>query len=285
MSDKDKDKDNDNVIIQESKNSTFPIALNKKIKSDIDLLSHWKDLSKIYSLLHFKSSNYYKNTRLCMMIPIIFITICSGFLSIVFNTASIVVLLSGVLQLTVGLFTGIYNFLKIPELEESHYSHHTQFLRLENNIKLQLLIGNTEEKEYVSLIVYIKIVRGEINKLINEAPAIPERIIRKYDNSNMINTELLKKKSPKFSTNSVLPTFLIKNKTNLRKITVNDNFTHINEHQLHDVDVDDEDNNIYKQNKLKFIDDFTEEDIKNIRLLEKDKKKMYNMMGSMLLNL
>jgi hypothetical protein len=167
------------------------------LQTEIELLNYLRKFAKRYTILHSKSSYYYKVINLSMMIPIISLTIIGGFVSIFFasNSSGIVPIITGIVQLVVAFATGLYNFLKIQELQDSHYFHYVHFSKLENNIKVQLIIGDTQYKDYVNLYVYVRLVREELNRLIEGAPPVPERIIDKYNNMDVDNDNFFENKN------------------------------------------------------------------------------------------
>ncbi len=281
------------------------------LQNEIELLNYWRKFAKRYTILHSKSSYYYKVINLSMMIPIISLTIIGGFVSIFFasNTSGIIPIVIGIVQLVVAFFTGLYNFLKIPELQDSHYFHYIHFSKLENNIKVQLIIGDTQYKDYVNLYVYVRLVREELNRLIEGAPPIPERIIEKYNNIDVDNDNFFKNKNKivdgitpsKFDEENMIRNYsdtIEKMDKNIEytknvykdtdKISSNKNDLNYIIEKSDNVDINtdistDENRNIrsntfimtYPSNK------FTQDDINLITNLEKDKKKLKTMVGSL----
>jgi hypothetical protein len=191
-------------------NKIVPFDVNENIEDERDLLHYWKKFAKRYSSLHAQSSNYYKKINYMIMFPVIILTVGGGFLNIIFadNCSAYIYILIGSLQLIIAFFTGIYNYMKIPELQESHYFYYVHFLKLENDINVQLLIGEGKYKEFKNLYVYVIYVKEELNRLIDSAPSIPESIIIKY---NQVITE-----EDKFLENK---TKIIKTKRYIRNIS------------------------------------------------------------------
>jgi hypothetical protein len=217
-------------------NKLLPFNENENIEDERDLLHYWKTFAKRYSSLHAQSSNYYKKINYMIMFPVIVLTVGGGFLNIIFadNCSAVIYILLGTLQLIVAFFTGIYNYMKIPELQESHYFYYVHFLKLENDINVQLLIGEGKYKEFKNLYIYVIYVKEELNRLIDSAPSIPESIILKY---NKVITE-----EDKFLENK---TKIIKTKRYIRNISTynfdendqkNDTFNNLNTNSIIETD-------------------------------------------------
>ncbi len=240
----DKKDDNDVIIPDNDKNIT-------EIQDEIDLLHYWKKFAKRYSILHAQSSYYYKVLNITIMFPIIILTIGGGFLNIIFadNDDPLIYILIGILQLVVAFFTGVYNFIRIPELQESHNLHYIHFLKLENNIKVQLLIGDTAYKEFTNLYVYVIYVKEELNRLIDSAPPIPENIINKYNKTVTDEDKFLEKKKEIIKTNRYIKK--ISYKPNLNSLSkINKNKENKINKETENKDIENNKNEILLQNEI-----------------------------------
>ncbi len=269
----DRNRTNSNILPDNDKN-----LLN--IQDEIDLLHYWKKFAKRYSILHAKSCYYYKTINTVTMVPVILLTIAGGFLNIIFadQCSEFIYILIGVLQLIVAFLTGLYNFFRIPELQESHNLHYLHFLKLENNIKVQLLIGDTKYKEFANLYVYVVYVKEELNRLIDSAPPIPEKIIDKYNKTVTDEDLFLEKKKELIKTNNYIKDIIYKPNTDFVKESKSENLiiskntnNHLN------------DNQIIEDKKENYTINIGDTDL--IKDLEKQKRQLQKSLNSIILNI
>ena len=152
--------------------------------NELQLLSKWKDICDHYKHLHEESYAYYFRLNNGLMIPIITLSTCSGSISIIFSlqeSAWYFQLIAGVFGLSVGLLSGIYNFLSVPEFQEKHDIYAVNFDQLARTIDMELVLYKSSNKTYASLPEFIKIVKTNLDRLIENAPSIPEHIMKKMD--------------------------------------------------------------------------------------------------------
>ena len=149
--------------------------------NELQLLSKWKDICDNYKHLHEESYAYFFRLNNGLMIPIITLSTCSGSISIIFSlqeSAWYFQLIAGVFGLSVGLLSGIYNFLSVPEFQEKHYIYAVNFDQLARTIDMELVLYKSSNKTYASLPEFIKIVKTNLDRLIENAPSIPEHILK-----------------------------------------------------------------------------------------------------------
>lgn len=151
------------------------------MRDELQLLSRWKDICDNYKHLHEESYAYFFRLNNGLMIPIITLSTCSGSISIIFSlqeSAWYFQLIAGVLGLSVGLLSGIYNFLGVPEYQEKHDIFAVNFDQLARTIDMELVLYRSSNKMYASLPEFVKFVKTNLDRLIENAPPIPEHIMK-----------------------------------------------------------------------------------------------------------
>jgi hypothetical protein len=68
--------------------------------------------------------------------------------------------------------------MKIPELQQKHFTHTSGFNKLTREIEMELVLYETKHKTYSSLEEFIKAMRTTLDRYIDSAPSIPGKILR-----------------------------------------------------------------------------------------------------------
>lgn len=160
---------------------------NQTIK-EIHLLREWKEFTKKYEWLHFKSYTYFKYINYGLMIPIIILTSVSGSANIILSSVSSddcntkgvdhPQLIVGFTTIIAAIMTTIYNFMKVPEFQQRHLTHSSDFNKLSREIEMELVLFETKYKTYTSLEEFIKMMRTRLDRFIENAPPIPNKVLK-----------------------------------------------------------------------------------------------------------
>lgn len=151
------------------------VSLNK---SEFELLSRWFEICTSYNRLHYLSCQYYKRMNHCFMIPIISISTCTGALNLMMSfvdTMKDMQIALGVLGLITGVLTSIYNFMEIAQLQEKHDMYANQFEKHARSIEMEMVLNSNT---YISIGEYIKILKADLDRLIDNGPIIPMNILK-----------------------------------------------------------------------------------------------------------
>lgn len=170
---------------------TFKKHLTMK---EITLLREWNEFTKTYEWLHFKSYTYFKYINYGLMIPIIILTSMSGSASIILSSISssdchkdkidYPQLVVGFTTIVAAILTTIYNFVKVPEFQQRHLTHSSDFNKLSREIEMELVLFETKHKTYSSLEEFIKTMRTRLDRFIESAPPIPNKVLRSFCSSH-----------------------------------------------------------------------------------------------------
>lgn len=165
------------------------------IQKELILLQKWKSIADKNELLHSNSFSYFKWLNYALMIPIIILTTVSGSANILLSSSNTNLvndnkdqsinyfqLSIGCTSLLAAILTTIYNFLKIPESQHKHFIHASNFNKISREIEMEFVIHNTEERTYTTLAEFIKTIKTEMDRQIDNAPPIPIKISKKITN-------------------------------------------------------------------------------------------------------
>tara|TARA_B110000208_G_scaffold35160_1_gene46498 strand:- start:1801 stop:2817 length:1017 start_codon:yes stop_codon:yes gene_type:complete len=162
------------------------------------ILIDWADKATCYRWLHNKSYNKYSCQNAWFTIPVIVISTLTGTANfsqeaIPDNRKTYYSMTIGIFNLIAGLITTIKQFLKIPELSESHRISCIGWAKFQRDIKVEL---SKEPSDRLNPDQLIKKSKEEYERLIETSPNIPKYIIqsfktafngRKYNLLNLCN--------------------------------------------------------------------------------------------------
>ena len=184
-----------------SENTIVCIDNNCNLINELLLIKKWGETTKNYHWLHEQSFFYYKKLNHSIMIPIIIFTTLSGTINILLPTIDsnydkiniYIQILSGCLSMIAAILTTIYNFLKIPEIQEKHFNNSFLFDKISRMIDMELILINTNKKTYSTLEEFMKVLKTEIDRLMELSPPIPIFILNKLNIKIKKNIELINK--------------------------------------------------------------------------------------------
>jgi hypothetical protein len=148
------------------------------------LLQEWAEVASSYRWLHHKCYMEYKKKNFLYMIPIIIMSTITGTANFAQETFPLVIRpyipeIIGAINLIAAIITTIYQYLKISEYMESHRLISINYGKFSRNISVELGLPIKDRsfggKELV------KISRLDIDRLIEQSPAIPKHILLSYE--------------------------------------------------------------------------------------------------------
>jgi len=149
-----------------------------------DILKDWSEQASCYRWMHERAYQVYKKQNMGFSIPVIVISTITGtanFAQGSFPDSAKVwaPLIIGTLNLAAGLITTIAQFLRVSELLEGHRAASIAYSKLSRNIAVELSLPSDERS--MSGIEYIKQCRTDIDRLIEQSPAIPPETLNIFD--------------------------------------------------------------------------------------------------------
>jgi hypothetical protein len=149
------------------------------------LMADWSDIAVCYRWLHDKSDKTYHTKTLSISLPVIFLSTLSGFSNIgvqaILETeeskkyASFAI--AGV-SLLAGLLTTVGDRLRYAQLEESHRVAAISWGKFQRLIAVELALKPDDRMDSLD---FLKICRGELDRLIEQSPAIPKESIALFE--------------------------------------------------------------------------------------------------------
>jgi len=148
------------------------------------LLRNWAEVASSYRWMHNQAYMIYKKKNLRFMLPLIIMSTVTGTANFAQATfpemiRPYVPQIIGAINLVSAIMTTIYQFLKISEFMESHRISSINYGKLARTITVELNLPVKDRNSGGAECV--KISRTEIDRLIEQSPAIPKNILSDYE--------------------------------------------------------------------------------------------------------
>lgn len=151
-----------------------------------NLLKEWAEKARFYSWMHHKTSIAYSRLNNMLTLPLIIISTINGSANFtmvgnktgnVFYT-TIFPMIIGTMGISTAILSSLTKFYKTAELTEKHIMFYRHFNILVRNICLELSMPRTQRKTPSEI---LNVNRHEFDRLVSEAPNIPEHIIVEFN--------------------------------------------------------------------------------------------------------
>jgi hypothetical protein len=148
------------------------------------LLKSWAEVASSYRWMHNQAYMIYKKKNLWFMIPLIVMSTVTGTANFAQSTfpetiRPYVPQIIGAINLISAIMTTIYQFLKISEFMESHRISSINYGKLARTITIELSLPVKDRSSGGAECV--KISRTDIDRLIEQSPAIPKNVLAIYE--------------------------------------------------------------------------------------------------------
>lgn len=150
-----------------------------------ELMSKWADMGTCYRWLHDRCEKLFSKNNMSITIPVIILSTLTGTASVGLNTfvgedpeaqkyGQIGI---GIVSLIAGILTTLGNFLRYAQLMESHRVAGIAWGKFQRQIAVELSLHPNDRLDSMD---FIKICRAELDRLIEQSPAIPDSIIDQF---------------------------------------------------------------------------------------------------------
>lgn len=151
-----------------------------------NLLREWAEKARYYSWMHHKTSIDYSRLNNSLTLPLIIISTISGSanFTLIGNTSSsfyyttIFPFVIGSMSILTAVLSSLTKFLKTAELTEKHTLFYRNYNKLVRNICLELSLPPSQRKSPFEI---CNVFKHEFDRLMSEAPNIPEHIIAEFN--------------------------------------------------------------------------------------------------------
>jgi hypothetical protein len=159
--------------------------MNGWTKEQEKLMARWSDIATCYRWLHDRSEKYYSRYNILMTIPVIILSTLTGTANFGMDSffdsnqerkyASIAI---GGLSLVAGMLTTLGNFFRFAQLMESHRVAAISWGKFQRQVAIELALHPNDR---IICMDFLKICRNELDRMIEQAPPIPDDVINSFE--------------------------------------------------------------------------------------------------------
>jgi hypothetical protein len=160
--------------------------LNGWTKEQEELMAGWSDKAACYRWLHDRCEKKYSKLNMGITIPVIILSTLTGTANFALDgfipadnqdmkkyaQATI-----GAVSIFAGILTTLGNFLRYAQGSESHRVAGIAWGKFQRQIAVELAIHPNERLDSMD---FLKICRAELDRLIEQSPAIPDDVIQAF---------------------------------------------------------------------------------------------------------
>ncbi len=171
------------IVVKETKKRKF---MNGWTKPQEELMAAWADIAACYRWMHDKSEKRFSHLNLSMSIPIIILSTLTGTAN--FGIDSIVgdnpahkkyaSFAIGSASLIAGILGTLGNFLRFAQFQESHRVASVAWGKFQRLVAVELALHPNDRADCMD---FLKLCRAELDRLIEQSPAIPPGVVTAFE--------------------------------------------------------------------------------------------------------
>ena len=155
-------------------------------KEQEELMAGWSDIASCYRWMHDRCEKIMAKNNMMITVPVIILSTLTG--SANFITSSLVgddAQMSKLTQIGIGgvsIFTGILttlgNFFRYAQTSESHRVASIAWGKFQRQLAVELAL---HPRERIDCMDFLKICRAELDRMIEQSPPIPDKVIHQFE--------------------------------------------------------------------------------------------------------
>lgn len=155
-------------------------------KEQDNLMAEWADIAGCYRWMHDRAEKTYTKKNMSMTIPVIILSTLTGTASVGITGLTdgnqelqkYLNFAIGGVSLIAGILTTLNNFFKYAQLSESHRAAGTAWGKFQRLIAVELAQSPDNRMDSLD---FLKICRADLDRLIEQSPAIPDEVIAAFE--------------------------------------------------------------------------------------------------------
>ena len=169
--------------------------MNGWSKEQDALMADWSDIAGCYRWMHDRAEKQYTRQNMSMTIPVIILSTLTGTASVGISSIAggdeqIQKYMNfgiGGLSLISGILTTLNNFLRYAQFSESNRVAAVAWGKFQRLIAVELALNPLERMDSLD---FLKICRADLDRLIEQSPPIPDRVISLFEHEFKDNKKL-----------------------------------------------------------------------------------------------
>ena len=149
------------------------------------ILQKWAEVAKSYAWMHNRAFYNYRWQNFWFSIPVIILSNLTGIANFAQSSIpdsdpnkKLFPLVIGAVNITAGIITTIYQFLKVSELLEAHRAAHIGYAKFARDIETELMQIRTLRSQHGR--DFLRAKHDEFDRLITTSPIIPRKILNLF---------------------------------------------------------------------------------------------------------
>ena len=147
------------------------------------ILVEWCDIGSVYKWLHTRAQQMYSRLHAWFTIPAIVFSTISGTASFAQTSLPLAYqsyspLAIGTLNILIGIFSTVAQYMKISELNESFRVAAISWDKYSRNIRIELAKAPLERTDAYT---FLKYSREEFDRLMETSPPIPPKVVTEFN--------------------------------------------------------------------------------------------------------
>ena len=156
-------------------------------KEQEELMADWSDIAACYRWLHDRTEKRYASYNMGFTIPVILLSTLTGtanfglgsFFGDDVSAQKKATLAIGGASLIAGILTTLNNFLRFAQQSEANRVASISWGKFQRLLAIELAISPDERMDALD---FLKLCRNELDRLIEQSPSIPDKIIVDFEN-------------------------------------------------------------------------------------------------------
>jgi hypothetical protein len=161
--------------------------MNGWTREQENLMAGWADIASCYRWMHDRCEKRYSGFNMSLSIPVIILSTLTGTANFAIDSfvpagddglKKYVQAGIGGISIFAGILTTLGNFLRFAQLSEAHRVASISWGKLQRQIAVELRIHPNDRLDCLD---FLKISRAELDRLIEQSPAIPDKVIKEFE--------------------------------------------------------------------------------------------------------
>lgn len=150
-------------------------------------MAGWADIAACYRWMHDKGEKQMARSNMCITVPVIILSTLTGSANFILNSIvgddkqlqTYATIGIGGVSIFTGILTTLGNFFRYAQNSESNRVSSIAWGKFQRQIQIELAL---HPRERIDSMDFLKICRAELDRMIEQSPAISDRIIRQFEN-------------------------------------------------------------------------------------------------------
>lgn len=151
-----------------------------------ELMAGWADIGACYRWMHDKCEKRMARSNMCITVPVIILSTLTGSANFILNSivgddkqlSTYATIGIGGVSIFTGILTTLGNFFRYAQNSESNRVASIAWGKFQRQIQIELAL---HPRERIDCMDFLKICRAELDRLIEQSPAIPDQVIRSFE--------------------------------------------------------------------------------------------------------